>query len=212
MESRMNHRQRIMTMLCFITILGGCDNPVRNSPDTSVILPLHIGNSWTYRAVDIAANGDTIRNAIDTAVVAASQTIGSGIFFRISNLPVSVGMILSWHITQYANKDFGLIGIVEPDKIIVGPPPPLVVDTVLLYPTKVGDEHDLQRFKVRTAAKNLVVQTSVGTFQAYQYDVFSDTSLVTQIWMAPNIGIVKSWQRFGFAQSYRFLISYQVKP
>ncbi len=83
---------------------------------------------------------------------------------------------------------------------------------VLKSPTVVGDSLTYAGYVVRTGSLNESVTAPAGAFTCIRYDISLAGVIVGQVYAAPNIGIVKSRQRyFGLLRSVDQLRSYHLQ-
>lgn len=168
----MKFKQKYLLLLIFIVGCkeivdpGQTDKPV----NTSVIMPLKVGNSWTYKSITI----DTLTNDTTSVVmintIQSEKIIGNEKWF-VDNLH---GLVI--------NRTDGLWSVLNEN------------DTTFLakYPAVVGDTFNVHQYYqsvMRVISTDSVMQTEAGTFQCYVY-FNSDSNGQSVQFYAPDIGLV----------------------
>ena len=100
------------------------------------------------------------------------------------------------------NENDGLY-IASVDAELTIPPRHSKVERVLKYPTVNNDSSTFSSYTIKTKSFSETVTINFRTYPCVLYDVYQRSGIVAQFWMAPNIGIVKTWQYFGFTM-YEF--------
>ncbi len=172
-------------LLCFCLILGyisltNCgDSSTNNTNDSSVIIPLAVGNSWQYATYRFrSSNSDSIYN-IDTVVNNIIREI------ILNNEKWFIGGHEEFALT---NRKDGLWMIEE---IGDGVFPVESASLFFKYPTTVGDEWHWPSIKdtIRTAGINELIVVPGGTFKCIDYQVkYSTPNNYRSLLFAPNVG------------------------
>ena len=145
---------------------GQTDKPI----DTSVIMPLKVGNSWTYKSltIDTLTNDTTSIDVINS--IRSEKIIGNEKWF-VDNLH---GILI--------NRSNGIWSALNEN------------DTTFLakYPAVVGDTfyvHQHNQSIMRVISTDSLIQTDAGTFRCYVYFNSDSNGQAVQFY-APGIGLV----------------------
>ena len=196
----------LLFVLAVIGTIGGCksDSGIVPSFDNNEILPLASGNTWMFLRTGIDSNGTIVDSSSLLMAVGQPDTFGREIVYPVSNFPfvfTQPGPLL------LANKSNGLHNV-------IGRPHPLspVFLHVLQFPTAVGDTVRFSGYTIRSGSLSESVAVHAGSFTCIRYDILQDNVAVARIFMVPDIGIVKSWQRYyGLSGLVDQLHSFQVQ-
>jgi hypothetical protein len=168
------------------------------------VLPLRAGNTWNYEH-SVDTNGVVVNSSLLCMSVGELDTFGTEAGYQIEHFVVGDGIEYLGPVL-WANKADGLYDI-------VGRPFPLppALHRALIFPTHVGDTLVFAGYLILTAALEEAVVVAAGIFNCVRYDVFMNNAMVAQVYAAPNVGIIKSWQ-LTFPRSRRVdkLVSYQL--
>jgi len=188
--------------ILFVFTITGCakDSGFTPSPVDSFVLPLVEGNFWVYERIGIDSSGATIDSSVFMMAVGQPDTIGNDIAFPVSNFRFEFE---GTDVFLRVNRSDGLYNVKEPI-----PDPPVFIH-ILTFPTAVGDSLPFRGYVIRTGLVNESVRVPVGTFTCVRYDISLDGIIVGQTFVAPNVGIVRFWQRyFGLLREENRLRSY----
>lgn len=175
------------------------------------ILPLNLNNSWNYTCLYYSLNPDnSIKGLIDSfdikMEVIKIDSIESFKGYYVKNLIVNTFPALRMLLN---NKVDGLY-IASVDAEITIPPQHSKVERVLKYPTVENDSSIFSSYTIKTKAVSETVTLNNRTYTCVLYDVYQRSEIVAQFWLAPNIGIIKTWQYFG-STMYEFKVkSYMI--
>jgi len=176
-----------ITLLLVFAFLGCKDDNIVEPPiDTSVIVPLKVGNTWTYQFTmsdslgNVWASFSQSTSIVSDTIISGRQTyvFSSGDFF--------------W------NDDTGFWAQTS------GKPPSLVYK----YPANVGESYGLLNTVI---CKDSTINTPKGSFKCYGY-----TFGIANSYVAPGIGVIKTeyFQNRSNGSTYLFqkeeLINYQI--
>ena len=168
-------------LLASIFLTAGCtkdDNPVNQNDSSSVLMPLNVGNQWTYQNTMVDSSG----------VVRFSSTIIYKIF-RDTLIQNEKWYLYGTNTTPsawMANRADGLWIMPAPGNISQS-------RVWYKYPANVNDSWIVFNAAVTLAAANISLTVPLGTFSCLQYTV-SDTSSgagLETIYFAPGKGIIK---------------------
>ncbi len=181
--------------------IGCSDNPTDNKePPDSVIIPLAVGNYWTFEDISFNASGDT--TGVDTTTLSIDSSAA------ISGRTV---YYWRWDIAEYenyadlmANIDDGLYrfgtassGVIEADE----------AELILIYPGSTGDtfiafEED---FTITSTTSEQIVPA--GTFICYEYTYSGNN----RQYFAPDYGFIARQKYIGeYLIEDRKLIDYDI--
>ena len=199
-------RLSALSMLLVGTMsIGGCSNDTgfRPSLQQDQILPLATGNFWEFLRTGIDSSGTSIDSSSLMVTVGQPDTFGTEKAYPVSNFRLEFedpGPLLR------VNRTDGLYNVaVRPS-----PDPPSFIH-VLTFPTVIGDSLPYSGYIIRTGSVNESVTVPAGSFTCIRYDILLNGITVGQTYVVPNIGIVKSWQRyFGLLRQVDQLRSYHI--
>ena len=166
----------------------GCtkSNPVSSDRSDVGIIPLTIGNMWSYDGVAYDTTG------------AVAETFGELMDVRGDSI------LFGHHMYSYeswnANTDSGLIAFggfsYEPD-----PPPPhdtlVSFELVYQYPTERGASYQSFGSTVSVASTDTVIVVPAGSFHCIDYKWYSQAILLDEVYICPGVGRVKYVGYFG---------------
>lgn len=176
--------------------------------DSGVALPLEEGNMWESQRLTLDASGFVTDSSTIVMSVASRDTFGTEVGYRLNNFlfftivypPVAV---------LWTNKSDGVYDILG-DPLAPSSPPD--VRRALPFPTFPGDSLVYAGLTISTYSLDELTTVITGSFACIRYDVSSGGSLVGQIFIAPNLGIVKAWQQqFGNSRVVDELRSFVVR-
>lgn len=178
----------------------------------NTILPLSVGNYWVYSSVDYRINEfDSSIIILDSSIVKMEvdkeDTLDSFIGFSIKDYI----FLITWDISEilFANKDDGLY-IVQRQGFVY-PPQPARISKALSYPTFVGETNSFGGYIIKTKSLSELKSVEAGSFNCILFEVFFHDALVGKLWVAPNLGIVKSWRLFGLVIEENELLYYNLQ-
>ena len=159
-------KSAVFSLAVFYILLLGCsdDNNITSpTVQTQEIVPLSIGNSWTYQYTIYDTSGGIIYTSIDSFSVIADTVINGKKRFILST------GVMRW------NNDFGFWIPMSPDSLLL-----------YKYPANVGDEYS-NGLKVICKDSTFVLPS--GTFKCYGYSspvaidyVSPSVGLVREVW------------------------------
>ena len=197
----------ILPILAALAFVLSCqqNSIVGSGPDFPVALPLEEGNMWEYQRLTFDSNGAVTDSSTIVMSVASPDTFGTEIGHRLNNFLFTItfpGVIL------WANKSDGVYRILGNP---LDPSTPVDVQRALPFPTFPGDSLVFGGYTIRTQSLDESVAVISGSFTCVRYDVFTNASLVGQISVVPDLGIVKTWQRFGYSTVVDELRSFSLR-
>ena len=206
--SRITRRISLVLVAATLWVLS-CeeDSPVETNLDSGVALPLEEGNVWEYQRLTFDENGFLTDSSTLVMSVAARDTFGTEVGYRLDNFlfftivhpPVAV---------RWTNKSDGVYDI-HGDPLAPSSPPD--VHRALPFPTFPGDSLVYAGLSISTYSINEPITITSGSYECVRYDVFSGGSLVGQIFIAANLGIVRAWQQqFGNSRVVDELRSFEI--
>lgn len=174
----------VLLSTLFNMLFFGCNNSesVKPTPvDTSVILPLKIGNSWHYKSYEY----DTTGKLTDTW----------NIYYQvIDQFYVGYNLVSKMKITNdLTNDTMYLFYFNKADGCYWGFYDSSVFKSVLYYkyPGKAGDIWKLRYGSVKIISINETFTCPAGSFNCYKYDMNPEDSTSRNFdFLAPGIGLV----------------------
>ncbi|MDD3731859.1 MAG: hypothetical protein PHU88_05730 [candidate division Zixibacteria bacterium] len=167
----------LFTVLFLLLTACSDDNDNNDDSDIEMIMPLNIGNQWSY-----------LNFVKDTLGVQRDTTY--------SDLNIYKDTVINdihWYITtdEYPYKVSSLIAHRDDGLWAYGPPPYLIIK----YPADIYDTWSSPggAFEYKLTAKGVILTVPVGTFSCYEYSSHptqGDDS--TLIYYAPGYGLIKS--------------------
>jgi hypothetical protein len=159
-------------VLLFAFIACNEDNVIVNPPsETLEIVPLKIGNYWSYQTTTYDTLGNIVNSVVDSFSVVSDTLINGKKYFIFST------GVLRW------NNDAGFWITMSPDSLLL-----------YKYPANVGDEYPY--FKV--ICKDSLIVSPKGTFKCYGYSgsvaidyVSPGVGLVKEEWFKNKLSGVK---------------------
>jgi len=192
----------LISILVGSMFIGCSDDPADNSePPDSVILPLAVGNYWTFEDISFNASGDT--TGVDTTTLSIDSTAvisGRTVYYW------------RWDIASYenyadlmANIDDGLyrFGTASSGEIDEAEEPELI----LIYPGSEGDTFIAfgEDFTITSTSSEQIVPA--GTFICYEYTYSGDNKQ----YFAPDYGFIAREKFIGeYLIENRKLIDYEI--
>lgn len=183
-------RYTLFFVIVAAAVVFACKNEagVPSTLTEDELLPLAAGNFWEFRRTGIDSNGVPTDSSSLSMTVGQPDTFGTEKAYPVSNIPfvfVDPGPLL------WANKSGGLYNVIP------GPfPPAPAFVRVFQFPTVVGDSSRYSGHTIRTTLVSEQVVVPAGSFTCVRYDIFQGDTLRGRLFFAPNIGIVKVWQRY----------------
>ena len=181
----MNTFRLTLSVILVGCIASGCkkdDNPAAN-PLLGAIMPLKVGNSWTFRVSAYDSSGVILPYSLGDITLSISRdtTIGNEQWFRLSS---------SW----VTNRTDGLWGISDAGNPYL----------VFKYPAKLNDAYDSDGNNVIVSSTNQSVSVPQGQFTCYAYSYNSSGMVNTVQYCAPDVGMVsiESYQRSLSGRTY----------
>jgi len=171
--------------------------------DPGVALPLTEGNSWEYQQTTLDSAGIVTDSSGLTMTVGAPDTIADVTYHSISNF-----IFPYLDVTLWTNLPDGVYGI-SPLPPPPGPSPPNV-SQLLSFPTFPGDTLVYRAYTLHTASLSVNIVVPAGSFNCVRYDIYSAGEMVAQLFITPNVGIIKAWRKTGQSRIVEELDSLQV--
>lgn len=168
------------------------------------ILPLKTGNTWEYFQQTLDTNGYAIDTSSIIMSVTGPDSIGSfkgyrirGFFFWIVNPIV------------FANYPDGLYTANGPLLVVISGSP-TNIERAIAFPTFPGDTLTYSGFLIKTRSVNQPITVKAGNFNCIVYDIIKDNHNLGEIWMTPEVGIIKARQQIGYATEVHELQTFKL--
>lgn len=157
------------------------------------ILPLAVGNYWNYESYLVRDNIVVSDSFINQMSIISLDTVKSFIGYKLINF-----LMWSWRSTYCSSRGDGLHIAVDPDENPPSPPPlprPLITGKGLSFPTYPGDSWNFDVYQIRTTKLNESISVPAGVFNCIAYQILEADTLVAELWVTQNIGIIKGIQK-----------------
>ena len=184
------NRHILFFVLAAVGAFPACkdETNVPATPDQNQILPLATGNTWEFLRSWIDSNGVPVYSSSLLVSVGQPDTFGTEKAYPVANFPF---VFVSPEPLLCSNRPGGLyIAIPAPDSLSAA------FARLLTFPTNLGDSITFSQHTIRTASVNEHVVVPGGSFTCVRYDIFQSDTLRGKLFVAPNIGIVRVWQRY----------------
>lgn len=189
-----------------ILLLSNCNQANDPTSMPSVLVPLEVGNSWqyaqTWARLDSVAPDTTI-----TMDVRHKDTVDTFVGYYLNNMIIAPFRLWG-SLPMLANRSDGLYTAQLSYVVPTGPP---LVARALSYPTFAGDTLTYLQYRVRTQSTSSSVSVPAGTFDCIEYMFLQNDDTVATIWCKPNLGLIKTWTKYGLVQYTHKLVSYFLK-
>lgn len=172
--------------LCGFVMLDGCSksNPAGPNSSKNSIIPLKIGNAWTYNVVGYSSSDSILSSSTVIDSVSTDTTfMGQGMFF------VSY---LGW----CSETDTGFVEYLAPFN--QGDQHGLLL---FPYPTTAPSTHESWGYVVTVSTMDTLVNISVGSFHCVHYQFLHDNVLLNDYYCSLGVGIVKTITHFTYQDS-----------
>lgn len=171
-------------LIFFLPLLFSCSNSTSpESLDENEVIPLTMGNSWSYNYTYLDDNGNQTNSGKMESTIDKDTTVSDITYYRYSN----------HHLVWYTNKDDGYRAFNSiPDK-----------ETEILmykYPVSKGDIYGTSEYSVEVISVNEKITVPFGTFNVIHYSTtkLNSNSIMNnyevkslETFVAPGIGLVK---------------------
>lgn len=199
----------VMAILILLMLnLSNCSKPEEETTQDGVILPLSEGYTWKYTQDVVPEN--TFFSDIDTVImeVVRADTMDGFVGYFVRNLIIEPIRFDDGSTMRLSNRDDGLYTATK--YMFTEPSPPAIVERALPYPTVVGESIEYSGFNIVTKSISHPVTVPAGNFDCLWFEVYSDSSLLAEIWAQADIGIIRSWMQFGSIKIHHELTQYEL--
>jgi len=170
------------------------NNPVDSNPPVVHIIPMKVGNSWTYAQTNYDTLGNITSSGEFKFLVAKDSLIAGKTFFAVFRDTLVASSYyhgyfsgLPWRV----NTDSGLVKI----KDLLPNGPYLILE--YKYPALTNDFFIRDDLGAKVIATNVSVQVPAGTFNCIKYE-FSYGLRLFEVYIQPGLGEIKSVAYFGY--------------
>jgi len=175
----------LFAVILFFTFY--CSEPTEINPFPTEIIPLDMGNSWSYVRTNYDSTGIVEYTEDITSTIDKDTLIDELTWYGYSDTPEGI-----W----FVNKPDGYWGFARRNN------GSSIIDTMLLvykYPAIVGDVFDFPSFRREVVSINELITVPAGSYKTIHYvDTFIDSSNYLQdsfeTFVAKGIGIIKRMQ------------------
>lgn len=196
-----------LIILISVTLIS-CNDKSTDPSSGSLLIPLSDNNTWNYKGTWFNKDEIPTYTFTQTMTAAGPDTAGSFVGYKLKNCPLWIWSMI------YANKPDGLylIESSEFDPVRVGGvKKEPKVEKALTFPTLPGDELIFREFSIRTRSIKEKVSVPAGEFDCVVYEAYYDGTLNTEMYFAPDIGLVKLVTFQNTDKRIVVLASYQIK-
>jgi len=195
--------KKIILALLFLTLIFNfisCeDHPTKSNPFPAEMIPLKMGNSWSYVRTNYDSTGIVEYTEDITSTIDKDTLIDELTWYGYSDTPEGI-----W----FANKSDGYWGFARWNNGNA------IVDTMILiykYPAIVGDVFDFPSFRREIVSTNELITVPAGSYKTIHYsDTFLDSSNYLldsfEIFVAQGIGLIKRVQIGRKQDGTRFMV------
>jgi len=164
--------KNILSILCLLIICLFINSIcTAHAKEKDEIIPLAVGNEWTYNVYNTSWKNDTIRKMKITG-----DTLVNGEKWYILNTDDLENVLCK-------NDGNGLWQIVS--KMYVTP------NLALKYPAKVNEENKADIFTIKILSIDNDIEVLAGKFNCYSYLITNNTEEELVMHISPGIGIIK---------------------
>ena len=195
---------QIIWIILIVTLFSSCKHTTQPSTDFDPILPLSVGNSWTYART--WSRLDSISLDTITMSITSMDTVQGVVGYNTENL--IIGPFTWFEGSMIDGRSDGLYWISWP---MTYPPTKPSATKALSYPTVVGESINFEGYKITTESVSEIISTQAGSFNCVKYVVNLDSTIVGIIWSKPGTGFVKTQAQYGLVRYDHELISYSLK-
>jgi hypothetical protein len=176
-------------LACLVPHCKKDSNNPTNNPIIGTIMPLKVGNSWTFRVNFNDTNGVPISTSDVTLSITRDTTMGNEKWHSLGS---------SWA----TNRSDGLWSLNNAGNAYL----------VLKYPAKVNDTYNSDGEQIVVTSINQAVTVAQGQFSCYVYRSLASGSSEYVQYCAPNVGWVKfeGYSRTMSGRSY-VAVAYELK-
>lgn len=185
-----------------------CNDKSTDPSSGALLIPLSDNNTWNFEGTWFDKDGIPTHTFTQTMTAAGPDTTGSFIGYKLKNCPLWIWSMI------YANKPDGLylIESSEFDPVRVGGvKKEAKVEKALTFPTLPGDELTFREFNVRTRSIREKVKVPAGEFECVVYDAYYEGVLNSEMYFAPDVGLVKLVGYLNTNKRVIELTSYHIK-
>jgi hypothetical protein len=195
--------KKIILALLFLTLIFNfisCeDNPTKSNLFPTEMIPLKMGNSWSYVRTNYDSTGIVEYTENITSTIDKDTLIDELTWYGYSDTPSGI-----W----FTNKSNGYWVYARWNNGNA------IVDTMLLiykYPAIVGDVFDFPSFRREVVSTNELITVPAGSYKTIHYsDTFLDSSNYLldsfEIFVAQGIGLIKRVQIGRKQDGTRFMV------
>jgi len=198
----------VVSLLALGTVPSCKTHSTEPKIDAGVIMPMAPGDTWNYGSAWFDSTGVVTYSFTVEMSTYGPDTVGSFIGYGFYNF-------LLWPLSiLFENEPDGVYSTNDPSAELIGTgpssPQPIEIDKALSYPTYPGDTLTYRGYLIRTQSINEMMTVPAGSFKCIHYDAYSADVLSYQLWLSPNVGMVRVWRKLGPQVRVDSLQTYQL--
>jgi hypothetical protein len=165
-------------LLFFVLLVASCGDKSTNPKQVGQIWPLAIGNQWSFQLTEFDTN--TVVISIDTLVL---EVVKDTIIHNETFYLLTANGVRDPEVRPMTNREDGLWDYRDSDTIII----------LIKYPVTVGESFFQLYDSLVVVSTDTLVTVPAGSFHCVRYDdyLIATGRLLTHIYAAPNVGLVK---------------------
>ena len=210
-NSRLHVLATILMFFAAGTTFIGCakNNPVASNPQSGIV-PMRVGNTWTYNSTVFKSTGSVVNQSTITCAVSRDTTVAGQDMFqyglhcidaRSVGYPPVVVIVDSLHAMWCANVDSGFIQYTA-----LSGNPSANSSLLFKYPVNQGatyqsmgvSNYQRSSFSVLASSSDTLVNVAAGSFHCIRYQFFYQNYLMDDYFVCPAVGLVKLVAYYGY--------------
>jgi len=207
---RLNLRLPLLILTCGSGLLSAQEKPIPTKP----LIPLAVGNSWTYENKTALPDGTFEADDETRETVKGVFETDAGTFYYLDSPDFAIWL----RNTPAGNEDALFEVDTETFRLKISGKPTLYYR----YPVKKGTTYDIQYSEddqayltMKVSEVDLPVKTPAGSFRCLKYELYAKESETLDVveYVCPSVGLVRSEvYEDGKLTSVGLLKSYHISP
>ncbi len=205
MITKHNNKITLLFAAILLTIVAvNCDHSTQPKDEVGDILPLKVGNSWNYTRTWTRLDSVVVDSV--TMVVRSRDTVLGVSGYNVDNL--IIGPIIFLEMYMLDNRSDGLYYVLW---ALTEPPSIPSLSKALPFPTHLGEVISFHGYTITTESISDQIMVPAGTYNCVKYVARTDSIVIGTIWSKPNLGLVRTWAKYGLIEYTHQLNSYSLK-